>query len=220
MKKQSGANASGPARPVRKLTPLQLRRGCEALAAADPVLGDVIAEHGRCRLRPDDSAPFDLLVSSIISQQLSTRAAATIDGRVRGLCGTDVLEPQALRRIRHERLRKAGLSRAKIRYIRALSTSVHSGKLDFSRHRTLSDEAVMKDLIQVPGIGPWTAEMYLMFGLGRPDVLSVGDLGLRQAAKEVYGLAERPDARALTELAERWRPWRTIACWYLWCVVD
>ena len=207
-------------RPVRKLTALQIGRGCEALAATDPVMGAVIGNFGRCRLRPDNSAPFDLLVSSIISQQLSTKAAAIIGDRVRDLCGDRVLDAARVRRIRDERFRRAGLSRAKIRYIKALASSVQRGELDFAAHPTWSDQAVLQDLVQVPGIGPWTAEMYLMFGLGRPDVVSVGDLGLRKGAQQVYGLEERPGPEELGVLSERWRPWRTIACWYLWRVVD
>ncbi|MEM9055862.1 MAG: DNA-3-methyladenine glycosylase [Pseudomonadota bacterium] len=205
---------------MRKLTPLQLRRGTEALCAADPALAAVIDAHGRCGLRPGRSAPFDTLLSSIIGQQLSVRAAASIEARVRALCSDGEFTAEAVRRLRSDRLRRAGLSRAKVRCAKALAASVHSGELDFDAHAAMADEAIVEDLVRVPGIGPWTAEMYLMFGLGRPDVLSVGDLGLRKAAQKIYDLDARPEAAQLRELAERWRPWRTIACWYLWCVVD
>jgi DNA-3-methyladenine glycosylase II len=195
------------------------------LSKADPVLGALIAQLG-----PDDPArardgrPSDhygALVRAIVSQQLSTKAADAILGRLTGRFGGRTPTPQEILADDPEELRAAaGLSRAKVGFLRSLAEHVSSGELELERLDELPDAEVTAELVAVKGLGPWTADMYLMFHLGRPDVLPVGDLGIRRAVQRAYGLAELPDAAELSRIAEPWRPHRTLACRYLWRSLD
>jgi DNA-3-methyladenine glycosylase II len=195
------------------------------LAKADPVLGALIAQLG-----PDDPArrrdgrPSDhygALVRAIVGQQLSTKAARSIFGRLTERFDGRTPTPQELLDDDPEALRAAaGLSRAKVSYLRSLAEHVLSGELELERLDALPDEEVSAELIAVKGLGQWTADIFLMFHLGRPDVLPVGDLGIRRAVERAYGLAELPDPAELTRIAEPWRPHRTLACLYLWRSLD
>lgn len=192
------------------------------LAAADPVMARLVAEHGemsverRLRSRGQRDGAWDVLVSALVGQQLSTKAAATIRGRLMEPYGGRTPAPAELLAADEADLRSAGLSGRKVEYLRDLSRHVDDGELDLEALATMSDQEVVDRITAVRGFGRWTAEMFLMFHLARPDVLPVGDLGIRRAAERAYGLTELPAPEVLERLAEPWRPHRTLACLYLW----
>jgi DNA-3-methyladenine glycosylase II len=188
----------------------------------DPTLGAVIARYGPCGLAGDpDGDPFWAIIEAIVSQQLSTRAAATIYGRVRGLFpADDHPAPHDVLAVDDAALRAAGLSRQKIGYLRDLSLKVLDGSLDFDRLADMSDEDAIEAMTRVKGIGRWSAEMMLIFRLRRPDVLPVGDLGIVKAIQRIYRLRKPPGPRRILEIGERWRPYRSVASWYLWASLD
>jgi len=191
------------------------------LRASDPVLAAVIDEVGTDGLgdpragRPNDH--YGALVRSIIGQQVSTAAARAIYARLTDRFGGRTPTPVEVLEDDPEELRAAaGLSRAKLSYLRSLAEHVLDGSRELERLHELSDEEAMTELVAVRGIGPWSAHVFLMFHLMRPDVLPVGDLGIRRAVMLRYGLEALPDAATLTGIAEPWRPYRTLACRYLW----
>ncbi len=192
------------------------------LMKADPKLRLVIKRIGPCKLHsvaPRD--PFETLCMSIASQQLSTKAAATIFGRFADLFPPDrTPTPERVMSLGDDRIRACGFSRPKVTFIKDLAERVLDGRLDLNGLRKHSDEEVMQQLIAVKGIGRWTAEVFLMFRLGRQDILPADDLGLMNAARRVYGLRTRPDAKKLRKMGEPWRPYRSIAAWYLWQSLD
>ena len=191
-----------------------IRKAERHLAKVDPIMKKLIAKHGHCPLAERAFEPFHMLANSIISQQLSTKAAATIKQRVGVLVGAPFQTSRVLS-TSIEMLRGAGLSQAKTRYIRELAAHVTDGWLEFREIISLDDEAVIERLIIVPGVGRWTAEMFLLFGLKRLDVLAVGDAGLHRAARLLYG-KRRKSATLLPRVAEPWRPYRSVASWFLW----
>jgi DNA-3-methyladenine glycosylase II len=200
---------------------LSTRAAVAHLSAADPVLGALIAASGplpRSREgRPGPEDHYGALVRSIVGQQLSVLAARAIYGRLSERFGGRAPTPSEILADDPEELRAAaGLSRAKVGFLRSLAEHVISGELELERLDQLDDEQVIEELVAVKGIGEWTAHMFLMFHLERPDVLAVGDLGIRRAIERAYGLAELPDAKAIERLAEPWRPYRTLACRHLW----
>ncbi|MEQ1758057.1 MAG: DNA-3-methyladenine glycosylase [Vicinamibacterales bacterium] len=200
---------------------LDYARARRILARRDPVMRDLMRRHGPCLLADRQHAdPFKALMQAIISQQLSTKAAATIGARVMALCGGRVPTPQSVERLTDEQLRAAGLSGQKTRYMRDLSRRVLDGSLVLSEIESLDDDAVIETLTSVKGIGRWTAEMFLIFRLQRPDVLPVGDLGIVKAVQQNYGMRKVPDPKRLTRLGEQWRPYRSVACWYLWASLN
>ena len=176
-------------------------------------MGNLIAVHDRCDIPKLPYAPFQTLANSIMGQQLSTKAAHTIRQRVNAALGE--LKPKNILATSDEILRAAGLSRAKTRYIKALASTVESKAIDLTRLPELADEDVTNALTKVPGIGQWTAEMFLIFGLKRADIFSSGDAGLQRAVKTLFG-----ELNDLSEIYTRWRPYRTVACWYLWEHLD
>jgi len=191
-----------------------IRRAERHLAGADPIMKRLIACHGRWPISAREFEPFHTLANSIISQQLSTRAAATIKQRVGALVGVP-FNVEKILSTTPELLRAAGLSAAKARYLRELAARVKDGRLDFGSLTALEDEGLIAKLIEVPGIGRWTAEMFLLFGLKRLDVLAIGDAGLQRAAHLLYGKRRRSPG-LLARVAESWRPYRSVASWYLW----
>lgn len=172
----------------------------------------------RRRGRPDDA--YGSLVRTIVGQQLSTKAARTIYARLATLFGARPPTPAELIAADEDALRAAGLSRQKIGYLRDLAARVHGGELELDVLHELPDEEVSKRITAVKGLGRWSADMFLMFHLGRPDVLPVGDLGIRRAVERAYGLPGLPDEDDLRTLGGPWRPWRTLACLYLWESLD
>ena len=194
----------------------------QALAAADPRLGDVIAQVGPPTFGPRALETLPALVRSIVYQQLSGKAAATIHGRVLDAFGADgTLDPAALAEAGDDALRACGLSRAKTAAVRDLVGRHLAGSLPTRAELLgMSDEAIVEALTAVRGVGPWTAQMILLFNLGRPDVWPTTDLGVQEGYRLVAGLDARPTPRALAEAGEAYRPWRSVAAWYLWRAVD
>jgi DNA-3-methyladenine glycosylase II len=187
------------------------------LARRDPVMRELMRRHGQCGLAGAQRGdPFQALVHAIIAQQLSSKAAATIERRVDALFAEGRPTPPALAALADAPLRAAGMSTQKIRYVRDLCGRVLDRSLDLQALHALPDESVVEALTRVKGIGRWTAEMFLMFRLHRPDVLPVGDLGIVKAVQRVYGLRKTPTPERLTRIGEPWRPYRSVACWYLW----
>jgi DNA-3-methyladenine glycosylase II len=172
----------------------------------------------RRRGRPTDA--YGTLVRAIVGQQLSTKAAASIFERVLAMFGGEVPSPEQLIAADPDALRGVGLSRAKVAYLRDLAERVADGELELDHLAELPDAQVVERLTAVKGIGQWSADMFLIFHLGRPDVLASGDLGIRRAAERAYGLSEIPDVATLTRMAEAWRPYRSLACLYLWASLD
>jgi DNA-3-methyladenine glycosylase II len=197
-----------------------LNEADQYLRRQDRVLGRLIDDGGpidpredRRRSRPD---PFEAIARAIVGQQLSTRAAGSIWERLLEVTGGNPLRPANLLAADPDALRGAGLSGSKVAYVRDLAERVESGDLDLGRLADLPDEDVVAELIDIKGVGRWTAEMFLIFHLGRPDVVSTGDLGIRRAVELAYELDELPGPTELERIAEPWRPHRTLACLYLW----
>jgi DNA-3-methyladenine glycosylase II len=206
----------------RTISPALLKRAEAHLATADPVMAGIIAGVGRCGLaRSRRADPFTAIVEAIVWQQLSTRAAATIYTRFLGLFPSDrPPSPAAVLAVEQLALRGAGLSRAKVLYLRDLAARVIDGSLPLDSLDALSDDEVIEALIQVKGIGRWSAEMFLMFRLQRPDVLPTGDLGIVKAIQRNYRLRRTPTPDRMLRIAEPWRPYRSVAAWYLWASSD
>lgn len=193
------------------------------LKKRDRDLGAIIREAGPFTMKPPRGVkPFEALLRAIVSQQLSGKAAATILGRVHALFETTKKpDPEALLTLSTESLRGAGLSGAKVLAVKDLAAKTIDGTVPTMRKlRTMSDAEVVERLIQVRGIGVWSAEMLLMFSLGRPDVLPVADLGVRQGFMHTYALDKPPTVTELTEHAECWRPYRSVGSWYMWRAVE
>jgi DNA-3-methyladenine glycosylase II len=185
------------------------------LARRDPVLKRLIADHGTCTLQPHPGG-FHVLARAIISQMISTKAALAIGAKLVGLLQPLGLTPEGILAAGEDKVRSAGLSRAKAAALTDLATRVKTGALPLKRFVQMTDDAIAESLVAVRGIGPWTAHMYLMFSLGRLDVLPVDDFGLRAEVQEAYGLETLPGRAALRELGETWRPYRSVATWYFW----
>src|SRR3989442_13591797 len=200
------------------MTPAEYQKARLYLMRRDPVLGAAVKRIGPCGLagrQRDDH--LTALVGAIVSQQLSTKAAATIFGRFVALFPNGTIPgPAAIASLDDATLRSVGLSGQKVSYLRDLCTRLGDGRLSLAELDTLDDEAVIERLTSVKGFGRWTAEMFLMFRLHRPDVLPVGDLGILKAVQRLYGLRKTPDARRILKIGDGWRPYRSVASWYLW----
>jgi len=202
------------------VTPDDYARARRLLVRRDPVLAALIRKHGACGLAAAQrSDHFSALVRAITGQQLSTKAAATIYARLIALMPAGVT-PEALMSLTDEQMRAAGMSRQKIAYFRDLAQKTLNGALPLDSIDTLTDDEVIAALTQVKGIGRWSAEMFLIFRLHRPDVLPVDDLGIVTAMKNVYRLRKRPTADRMRRIGESWRPYRSVASWYLWRSLD
>jgi DNA-3-methyladenine glycosylase II len=186
------------------------------LREADPVMAGLVERWGV--LEPLEARPdlYGALVRAIVGQQLSVVAARSIYARLTARFGDRAPTPAEVLADDPDELRAAGLSRAKVQFLRSLAERVSDGGLELDRLSELEDDLVVAELIQVKGLGTWTAHMFLMFTLGRPDVLAAGDLGIRRAAERAYALPGPPDPAELETIAEPWRPWRTAGCRYLW----
>jgi DNA-3-methyladenine glycosylase II len=192
-----------------------MRKAILHLKKADPVLSSVIERVGRYGIQYREPN-FETLVRSIVYQQLSGRVASVIFGRLTKLVPRGKLTPQAILKLTPARMRKAGLSKQKTTYIRDLARKTARGALKFDTLPDMPDHEVIEHLTQVKGIGVWTAHMFLLFALQRPDVLPTGDLGVRMAIRKAYGLDELPHPKHIEEIAVRWRPYCSVATWYLW----
>ncbi|MGE5570381.1 MAG: DNA-3-methyladenine glycosylase family protein [Rhodospirillales bacterium] len=197
----------------------RMQRALLHLRAADPVLAQVIDEIGPCAieyLEPD----FETLVKSIVYQQLSGKVAQVIFNRLSAAAGNGRLTPENVLKLRTPRLRAVGLSGQKISYIRELARRARSGEIDFAQLQCMTDEEVCRALTAVKGIGQWTAQMFLIFALRRPDVMPSGDLGIRAAVRKLYGFEEMPKPSQVEQLAQKWRPYCSVASWYLWRTLE
>ena len=195
------------------------------LRGADPLLAELIDDYGppdevlrRRGRRPSEA--YGALLRAIVGQQLSTKAARTIFERLCGLFDDETPTPRQLLDADPEDLRAAGLSRAKVAYLRDLAEHVEEGELELDKLSELPDDEVTEQLTAVKGLGEWTVHMFLIFHLGRPDILPVGDLGVRRAVQLKWGLDELPKPAELERIAEPWRPWRSLASLYLWRSLD
>ncbi len=197
-----------------------IRKATGHLMTSDGALLALIKKYGPCTITPSLDNPFHALASSIISQQLSAHAARTIKARLFDLLGMNRFTPEGIVELSARGARAAGLSRAKVKYIRGLASAVRNGGLDFASVAKCEDEEVITKLTVFPGIGRWTAEMFLIFGLGRPDVLSTHDVGLKKGIRLTYNLQQTPSVEQMVSIGEPWRPYRSVASWYLWRVVD
>jgi DNA-3-methyladenine glycosylase II len=196
-------------------------RAVNHLRKADPRLAAVIAEVGRCTFAPADDLPhFTAITRSIVFQQLSGKAASTIYGRFAALFDDQTPVPHKLLDLSDDQLRGAGLSRQKIGYLRDLSARVHSGEVPLDALQKLSDDEVIAALTSVKGIGRWTAQVFMMFRLGRPDVLPELDLGIQKGIQRAYRMRKRPTPKRVLEVGAKWAPYRTVASWYLWRSLD
>ena len=192
-----------------------MKKAIEHLKKSDAVLAAIIEAAGAYKIqyRPPG---FDTLVRSITSQQLNGRAAETIFGRLQAAAKTDPLTPESILKLRPAKMRALGLSGQKLKYIRELARMTRDGEIDFEQCVGLENDAVVEHLTRVKGVGVWTVHMFLMFALRRHDVLPVGDFGIRMAMKKAYGLAEMPKPEEMERIAAPWRPYSSVACWYLW----
>jgi len=203
------------------VTPTDYTRARRVLLRRDPVLAALIRRHGPCGLVAARRADhFSALVRAITFQQLSTKAASTIYGRTVALMPAGHPTPEGFAALTDEQLRAAGMSRQKSAYLRDLSEKILSGALNLEALDAMSDEEVIAALVQVKGIGRWSADMFLIFRLLRPDVLPVGDLGILTAVQNAYGLRKRPSPERLRKIGAAWRPYRSVASWYLWRSLD
>lgn len=191
-----------------------------AVLSKDPVMKKLVKEHGEIELPDRTTHLFEDLVDSIVSQQLSLKAAATIFKRFKSLFPEgEFPPPQAILEVPDKDIRSRGLSFSKIRYIKGICMEIIEGRLKLEELWDLTDEDAKAKLVALKGIGEWTAEMILMFSLGREDIFSVGDMGLKNAIQNLYGI-EKNDKKALIALSEKWAPYRSWACRYLWKSLD
>ncbi len=195
-----------------------MRKAINHLKKADPVLRDIIERVGAYRIEYGDPA-FESLAETIVYQQLNGKAALTIFSRFAALAG-EPLTPEGILKLTDAQMRGVGLSKQKTSYLRDLAERTQRGELNFADLANLSDEAVIERLTQVKGIGVWTAHMFLMFSLRRPNVLPTGDFGVKMAIKRHYKKRKPPDPKQMEKIAKCWEPYRSVACWYLWRSLD
>jgi DNA-3-methyladenine glycosylase II len=195
-----------------------LRKAINHLKKSDPVLAAIIARVGPCRMQYGDPT-FHNLAESILYQQLNGKAAATIFDRFTALAG-DPLTPQGILALTDAQMRGVGLSRQKTAYLRDLAEKTAAGLLEFERMPEMAEADVIAHLTQVKGVGVWTAHMFLMFTLRRPNILPVGDYGIQAAIKKHYKKRKWPKPAVMEKIAKSWTPYRSIACWYLWRSLD
>jgi DNA-3-methyladenine glycosylase II len=196
------------------MTPAELAKARRHLIRVCPTMGPIATRIGPCKMtfNPDS---FAVLCRAIIGQQLSTKAADSIGKKVLAAIG-GAYKPKPFLQKSDKELRACGLSNGKVRFLRDLVAKVLDGTVPIKKLPAMDDAAIRECLLEVTGIGPWTVDMFLMFGLGRPDVLPVGDLAIRVAFQRGWGLAREPTVAQMHEIAEPWRPYRTVGSWYLW----
>jgi DNA-3-methyladenine glycosylase II len=192
-----------------------MKKAIAHLRQSDPVLAGIIERVGPYKMQYREPE-FCTLARSIVYQQLSGKAAGTIFGRLEQACARKGVTPAGILGLTDEELRSLGLSMGKLAYLKDLAVKTKGKHIRFDHLHELPDEEVIEHLTSVKGVGVWTAQMFLMFALRRPDVLPVADLGIRNAIERAYGLEESPKPQQMEEIAKPWRPYASIACWYLW----
>lgn len=195
-----------------------MRRAINHLKKSDPVIREIIERVGPYRIEYGDPV-FHSLAEAIVYQQLNGKAALSIFKRFAALAG-EPLTPEGIMKVTDQQMRSAGLSKQKISYLRDLAERTHRGELNFARLGEQSDDKVIEHLTQVKGIGVWTAHMFLMFSLRRPNVLPTGDFGVKMAMKKHYKKRKPPNPKQMEKIAKCWEPYRSVACWYLWRSLD
>jgi len=195
-----------------------MRKAINHLKHSDPVLSAIIERVGACRMEYGEPA-FSSLAEAIVYQQLNGKAAVTIFNRFAALAGQP-LTPAGILKLSDEQMRSVGLSKQKSAYLKDLAAKTAAGLLDFSKLPKLSDEEVIDHLTQVKGIGIWTAHMFLIFALRRPNVLPTGDYGVQMAVKKYYKKRKLPKPKDMEKIARAWEPYRSVACWYMWRSLD
>ncbi len=195
-----------------------MRKAVLHLKKCDPVLGAIIERVGPCRME-FAAADFSAVAEAIVYQQLNGKAAFTIFKRFAALAG-EPITPEGILKLKDDQLRGVGLSKQKSSYVKDLAAKAASGLVDFSRLPELSDDEVIEHLTQVKGIGVWTAHMFLIFSLRRPNVLPTGDYGVQVAMKKHYRKRKLPKPREMEQIARAWEPYRSVACWYMWRSLD
>ncbi|HLJ28757.1 MAG TPA: DNA-3-methyladenine glycosylase [Candidatus Angelobacter sp.] len=191
-----------------------MKKALDHLKNCDEILAAIITRVGPYKITYREPS-FQALARAIVFQQLSTKAAQTIYGRLEEAAG-GAITPEAIQTLSVGEMRRAGLSKQKIGYIRDLAEHALSGKLDFARLHGMTDEEVIVTLTDIKGIGEWTAHMFLIFALRRPNILATGDLGVRTAVQRAYRKRTPPTPKQMEKIAESWHPYRSVACWYLW----
>lgn len=191
------------------------------LSGSDSILAEVISHYDKPTIQKHGNY-YDELVSSIISQQLSVKAAKTIENRFLALFDDEFPSPEQILACNIEELRSVGISRPKACYIQDLAQKLHDGEIDFTKFDELSNDEIIAELVPVKGIGEWTAHMFLIFCMGRLDVLATGDLGVRTAIQKLYALPDLPSPVQMHDIAKAnsWSPYESVACWYLWQSLD
>ncbi len=211
-------------KPIKLNRLLANRRHVKAaedyLALADPQLAELIERFGRCALKPWQNEPFSTLITSIISQQLSVKAADTIVSRALQSLNVSRFSPRSLASAPQEQLRQCGLSNAKAGYCKGIAEAALSGQVNFAELTRLDPQQVIDQLICLKGVGVWTAEMFLIFGIGHSDIWSYGDLGLKKGVALLQGEADLPCQSVFEACGENWRPYRSVVSWYLWRLVE
>lgn len=202
-------------------SPSSLKQAARHLASNDPILEPIINKVGLAKIEPHDNYYWEL-IDSIISQQLSVKAAATIEKRFQELFGRDTPTPEQILEKSIEELRSVGLSGQKAKYIQDLAGHIQSGKISFSKLAQQSNEEIIAELTDVKGIGEWTAHMFLIFSVGRLDILPIGDLGIRNGIRKLYGFSELPTSEQIRDVAKanNWHPYESVASWYVWRSLD
>ena len=199
--------------------PSEVRTALKTLAKVDPIMGSLIRRVGPFTLTVE-SGGYEILVRSMLSQQISLAAARTIRGRLQDLLPGRKIKAASIAALTDDQLQSAGVSTQKRGYLRDLTRCTLDGTINFRRVSGKSDDDAIAELIKVKGIGRWTAQMYLLFSLGRPDVFAPDDLGLQNAIKSLYSLPEKPKRAELEAISALWSPYRSIASWYLWRAID
>ena len=195
-----------------------MRKAVNHLKKRDPVLREIIERVGPCRM--EYGVPeFCSLAEAIVYQQLNGRAAVTIFNRFAALAG-EPITPEGILKLRDEQLRSVGLSKQKAAYLKDLAAKTADGLLNFARLPDMTDEEVIEHLTQVKGVGVWTAHMFLMFSLRRPNVLPTGDYGVQVAIRKHYKKRKLPKPKEMEKIAKAWEPYRSVACWYMWRSLD
>ena len=195
-----------------------MKKAVDHLTKSDAILAAIIARVGPCKMTYREPS-FEMLARAIVFQQLSTKAANTIYGRLEEAAGGK-LTPESIQNLTVGEMRRAGLSRQKLGYIRDLAEHALNGKVDFARMHGMTDEEVIEALTDIKGIGVWTAHMFLMFSLRRPNILPVGDLGVRMAIQKAYKKRKMPTPKQIHQIAKGWHPYCSVASWYLWRSLD
>jgi DNA-3-methyladenine glycosylase II len=191
-----------------------MKKAVDHLKKSDVILASIIARVGPCNMAYREPS-FEMLARAIVFQQLSTKAATTIYGRLEQAAG-GALTPESIQNLAVSEMRRAGLSRQKLGYIRHLAEHALSGKVDFALLPAMSDEEVIESLTDIKGVGVWTAHMFLLFSLRRPNVLPIGDLGVRMAIQKAYRKRKMPTPKQVEQIAKGWHPYCSYAAWYLW----